>query len=440
MSIWSDQADQIWRDAIRHYEDITGNSLESPDLTNIHSVDELQRRIESESQNAVAFRQKRAKLVKLLRGVLVPVELITNIASGGLDNSIGPAALVFNAARYLIRAARDVSRRLDTIEEVLDKMQHFAVRFAVYTGQTISPELQKTLTEVVTVMLEIFALCTKAIKLGRVLTFGRNALFNEDKKIQDAINKLDRLTRGEDQLIGAETHSLVYRQAGMVGEVASNTMAVLEEVRNGRKENQELHKNVIKAMQIGETKPYDTQLGSQQRFYHILLPTPNPQDIYEKIAKERLPGTAEWIHKEDFFRTWIKRSIPVLWISGMPGAGKSFLSCSIVSYLYEHHNPGVQSSFQASIGYFFFKDNDPETRSVHHALRDVAYQICLNDPVYARHVTRVCETPNDIKTIESAWRKLFLQFFVESDERGRSVYIILDGIDEAFESDRIRLF
>jgi tetratricopeptide (TPR) repeat protein len=124
----------------------------------------------------------------------------------------------------------------------------------------------------------------------------------------------------------------------------------------------------------------------------------------------------------------------------MPGAGKSFLSCSIVSYLYEHHNPGVQSSFQASIGYFFFKDNDPETRSVHHALRDVAYQICLNDPVYARHVTRVCETPDDIKTIESAWRKLFLQFFVESDERGRSVYIILDGIDEAFESDRIRLF
>jgi hypothetical protein len=30
--------------------------------------------------------------------------------------------------------------------------------------------------------------------------------------------------------------------------------------------------------------------------------------------------------------------------------------------------------------------------------------------------------------------------FVESDERDRSAYIVLDGIDEAFESDRIRLF
>lgn len=57
-------------------------------------------------------------------------------------------------------------------------------------------------------MVEIFARATKKIKegtLGRFMSFGKNILLGNDTKMQGLLAKLEKLTKTEGHLVGAET-------------------------------------------------------------------------------------------------------------------------------------------------------------------------------------------------------------------------------------------
>lgn len=185
-----------------------------------------------------------------------------------------------------------------------------------------------------------------------------------------------------------------------------------------------------------------TEAKAEQNINHqnivkrVLQPSVTALDWYDKINKSRVPGTGDWIRGEGLFKSWIKRDIPILWLSGIPGAGKSYLSSNIISFLRDRHLQGVQHHSHVSVGYFFFKDDNPKTRSFHQALRDLAYQISQNDSVYAKYVASTCDSSEDIGTLQSAWRHLFVNFFVKNKDVSGSVYLIIDGVDEADTADR----
>lgn len=107
------------------------------------------------------------------------------------------------------------------------------------------------------------------------------------------------------------------------------------------------------------------------------------------------------------------------------GTGKSFLSAHLINWGSEN---------LSNIGFFFFRDNNPETRSVLQALRDIAYQLSENDAFYAKQLTQTLHSSEDIKTVASAYRRLFVEPS-EQDSRGRAMHIFLDGIDEADQDD-----
>ena len=131
----------------------------------------------------------------------------------------------------------------------------------------------------------------------------------------------------------------------------------------------------------------------------------------------------------------MQRKKPILWLSGGPGAGKSFLSSNIIQYLVQRHPQGVQDPRRVSVAYFFCKDYDPELRSFNKALRSLAYQICLNDPVYAKHCTAVFKSVGDLSTVDGLWKNLFVEFF-RKDAFENAVLFLIDGLDEAFKEDR----
>ena len=48
-----------------------------------------------------------------------------------------------------------------------------------------------------------------------------------------------------------------------------------------------------------------------------------------------------------------------------------------------------------------------------------------------------CLSFDDVKSIESAWQKLFVEFFVENEDLDSTAILILDGLDEAYETERV---
>ncbi|PWY88579.1 NACHT and TPR domain protein [Aspergillus sclerotioniger CBS 115572] len=194
---------------------------------------------------------------------------------------------------------------------------------------------------------------------------------------------------------------------------------------------------VISANESKQESLEDREQSLQTLVNKILRPskTDSAQDWYDKINKARIPGTGDWIRSEDIFQGWLSRDTPVIFVSGNPGAGKSYLSTNIISMLREQYPQGIQSTSLVSVGYFFFKDDNPDTRSIHLALRDLAFQISKSDPVYRKHIVAV-EQYDKINSLESAWRLLFVDYFLKKPGADSSVYILLDGVDEASDEER----
>jgi hypothetical protein len=95
-----------------------------------------------------------------------------------------------------------------------------------------------------------------------------------------------------------------------------------------------------------------------------------------------------------------------------------------------HHTSNV------SVSYFFFKDDNPETRSFNQALRDIAYQISQNDPAYAKYVALTCDSAKELRSLRIIWRTLFTNYFLKNDNVESSVYLVLDGMDESYADSR----
>lgn len=283
------------------------------------------------------------------------------------------------------------------------------------------------------------------IKRGRFLKFARNVLLGSDDKIMAAVQKLDQLTKTEAGLVGAQALTQTKKTGRMVDNIAvtvnstnytvQQTGAAIGKMSlqvDGMDKNME---NVLLA--VNEWKQgaiEDREKSHQDQVRKLLRPSITAEDWYDKIRRSRVPGTCDWIRNEYLFKSWLKRNIPVLWVCGNPGAGKSYLSSSIITFLIDKHLQQVQHPSHVSVGYFFFKDDNSTTRSFHQALKDLAYQISLNDPIYKRYIV-MNAGPEEISNITSTWRTLFLDFFVRRKNNDSSVYIILDGVDEAVDSE-----
>jgi hypothetical protein len=89
-----------------------------------------------------------------------------------------------------------------------------------------------------------------------------------------------------------------------------------------------------------------------------------------------------------------------------------------------------------SVGYFFFKDDNPDTRSFNQALRDIAYQMSQNDPAYAKYIALTCDSAREIGSLHSIWRTMFVDYFLGKKTVKSSVYMLLDGMDESHAESR----
>ncbi|KAI2823063.1 hypothetical protein CBS115989_1773 [Aspergillus niger] len=445
-----------WDLALKRYTAAVGRQLDDPSLPHPSSVEELLNRLDSQNGHFSQFRENKRSLFNILTCICNPIERFGSMAASIASNAFPASSVCFSAITYLIDAAKDVSASYNAVIELFFTLKDFLVRLAIYDGSRMSDALQAKVVDILVTLLEIFGQATKLVRAGlrgRIIQFTKNALLGSDKTLQGLVAKLDRLCQTEHQLVGAETLSetkkanvavenlsAVLNGASLVlednhGRLAQ-AQADLQRLVEGQNDlRQEVHRDISSLLGsfIGSGAKAN---GDSDYLRTLLQPSLAPSDMYYTFARKRLSGTGEWIEAEVGFRSWLNQEQPLLWINGPPGSGKSFLAEYIISNLKTRFPQGVDQGSEISVGYYFFKDNNPQTRGLHQALRDVAYQICLNDSVYAGHVAARCRAPGDISSLQSAWMTLFRDYFIEGDAGNRRAYIVLDGLDECMEADR----
>ncbi|KXX75528.1 Vegetative incompatibility protein HET-E-1 [Madurella mycetomatis] len=147
---------------------------------------------------------------------------------------------------------------------------------------------------------------------------------------------------------------------------------------------------------------------------------------YKNRVDDRLEGTCQWFLNHENFHQWLKVESGPLLVSADPGCGKSVLA----KYLIDRALP--RSAPDASICYFFFKDQDQNT--ARQALCALLHQLFSHKPLLIHHAMPKYEKDGQalINTTASLWDILGSSVL---DLEAGSVIFVLDALDECLESE-----
>jgi hypothetical protein len=118
-----DQIPDIYKAAIKRYEETTKKKLDDPSITKLITVKDLTNALDARNNEFTAFREKRHGIFAVLSVAMRPIELFGDLAAGGASMAFPPSSLVFGAVSFLINAAKDVSAKYDAIVELMETLK-----------------------------------------------------------------------------------------------------------------------------------------------------------------------------------------------------------------------------------------------------------------------------------------------------------------------------
>lgn len=141
---------------------------------------------------------------------------------------------------------------------------------------------------------------------------------------------------------------------------------------------------------------------------------------YEKAIKGRQDGTCEWIFEREEFRNWKNPTSPakILWIHGIPGAGKTYLSAKIVNTL--------RHETDTAVAYFFY--NIEAGQNTETIIRSWISQLAFQRPDILGKIKALKERErvNERPTESELW-----EVIQQVLDRLGPCYLVIDGLDEA---------
>ena len=143
------------------------------------------------------------------------------------------------------------------------------------------------------------------------------------------------------------------------------------------------------------------------------------EEYLHKLSDDRQPGTCNWILEESQTRSWIEEDCGTgrLWITGIPGAGKSFLCTLVIQHL--------QTRKDRSTLYYFCGQQSSGPVACVNILRTLIVQL-LRQNLEMTPLVHEAFLQKITQNSSPAIRKMFIQILPNV----KPAYILIDGIDE----------
>ncbi|KAI0595286.1 hypothetical protein F4775DRAFT_569708 [Biscogniauxia sp. FL1348] len=149
-------------------------------------------------------------------------------------------------------------------------------------------------------------------------------------------------------------------------------------------------------------------------------------------AKEDCPGTGQWLLDDHRFKDWydpIYCSTPLLWLNGIPGAGKTILASTIIDAL-----PGLCSPSSMRCAYFYCKGDDKNRNTFVAVARGLLNQLATQDTdLLLQLYDKGNLQSGEAILSDPQMSKDLLEVALDSSQ---ITYLIIDGIDECERAER----
>lgn len=173
------------------------------------------------------------------------------------------------------------------------------------------------------------------------------------------------------------------------------------------------------------------QLNDQRRRVLDFFLVGNPQQSLGQCLSLRHPETGLWLLEGEEFQQWVTQPNSKLWLSGIPGAGKTVLAGSVVSEVL------ALSSSVTGIAFFFCEYKRSETQKPINVVQTMASQLARqNTKAYEvlEEYYRELHPAQGIPNVPSLWR--MREVLQEMVAFFNTVYMVIDGLDECDEFAR----
>ncbi|KAH7355326.1 hypothetical protein BKA65DRAFT_582168 [Rhexocercosporidium sp. MPI-PUGE-AT-0058] len=193
---------------------------------------------------------------------------------------------------------------------------------------------------------------------------------------------------------------------------------------------------------IHETYLFDKRIQKEENLNNALrsLSRLRFRDTHDDIWKRRLGDTGQWMLSDSQFLQWLDGSIKILWCTGLPGAGKTFVFSAIVNHLLTSKESSIHSKSEQKIGvaYIYCSYNDQRAQTLDALLSSVIQQLLsscpapnpLSDPLL-QLALEFHQEHEDSSPQTSELIKLIKDVVVILDR----VFVLIDALDECAEVD-----
>lgn len=161
------------------------------------------------------------------------------------------------------------------------------------------------------------------------------------------------------------------------------------------------------------------------------LPSDGAQTSLQNALSLKTPGTSNWFFELDVFQKWLQPESMGIWVTGLPGSGKSLLCASIIDRIQHSCDPPKSAIF-----YFFCDHRDQAKRTLENFLMNITKQMLDCSPACLSKAkelhTEKTKNPGQVFN-RSEYLDLIKSFLPDFAE----IYFVLDGLDEAVEREQI---
>ena len=158
-----------------------------------------------------------------------------------------------------------------------------------------------------------------------------------------------------------------------------------------------------------------------------------PYDKALNHVRERVQGTCGWFFKNPDFLKWRDaKTSSILWVSALPGCGKSVLAKSLIMESHLTTNP-----LTTNIAHFFFQDGTGQTTKTG-AMCALLWQLLINDPTkkLTGHACSLRNARGNQSLADDFWELWKLLEYCASSSACGDIIFVIDALDECSKSDR----
>lgn len=152
-----------------------------------------------------------------------------------------------------------------------------------------------------------------------------------------------------------------------------------------------------------------------------------PESFLRTHLAARQQGTGTWFLDSAEYKQFLSGENSKLWLSGIPGAGKSVLSATIIEHVNTSWTPSVATAF------FFCSYGNTKTQNLSSILGSIAKQLALQNTHALQGMVDFYRDRGDLGTFEPEEEDL-LDLIRTMSSSFAAAIVIIDGLDECLEN------